>query len=253
HRGKYNWLKDIQSVTPMEQIPEWIASNYFYREMNPLLRYAALPFLLTFQISLGYLLLVLLAVFGVWSMPLRIVHDAFRALGIVGALFDAVIAVNLAIAVLLGVIAVPLYVLVRDVRKTLSRFGLFEVPEDVSDPYLDRASEVFEAHPDVAAFVYGHTHRASLRRRDGRAVINTGTWLKRFTRSSARIGVLPPVFYPSFRLSYFRVFEESGDVVVEYDEVEKPNPSELSLLQRAISKRPERESAIPDRTVVDDE
>jgi len=250
-RGKYNWLKDIQSVTPMEQIPEWIASNYFYREMNPLLRYASLPFLLTFQLSIGYLLLVILAVSGVWATPLELVHDAFRALGIVGSLFDAVIAVNLAITVLLSVIAVPLYVFVRDVRKTLSRFGLFEVPEDVSDPYLDRASEVFEAHPDVAAFVYGHTHRASLRRRDDRAVINTGTWLKRFTRASARIGVLPPVFYPSFRLSYFRIAEEGGDVVVEYDEVAKANPNELSLLQRVVSKRPESESEIPDRTVIE--
>src|SRR5918998_3235869 len=50
-RGRYNWLRDIQSVTPLEEIPRWIISNYFYREMNPLLRYAVVPFLLLFAFS----------------------------------------------------------------------------------------------------------------------------------------------------------------------------------------------------------
>jgi hypothetical protein len=45
-RGRYNWLKDIQAVTPTERIPVWLFSKYFYREMNPLLRYALVPFLL---------------------------------------------------------------------------------------------------------------------------------------------------------------------------------------------------------------
>jgi len=250
-RGKYNWLKDIQSVTPMEQIPEWIVSNYFYREMNPLLRYASLPFLLMFQVSLVYLLLVVLDAVGVWAAPLRIVNAALLELGVVGSVLDAVIAVNVAIIVLLSIVAVPLYVYVRDVRTTLSRFGLFDAPEQDEDPYLDRANEVFEARPDVVAFVYGHTHRASFRRLDDRAVINTGTWLKRFARTSTRIGVLPPVFYPSFKLSYYRIAADGGDVVVEYDEVAKPNPRELSLLQRLVSKRPESATEIPDRAVIE--
>src|SRR3712207_8346433 len=44
-------FRSIQSVTPLEEIPRWIISNYFYREMNPLLRYAVLPFLLLFAFS----------------------------------------------------------------------------------------------------------------------------------------------------------------------------------------------------------
>jgi len=247
-RGRYNWLRDIQSVTPMERIPEWVVSNYFYREMNPLLRYASLPFLLTFNVSLGYLLGVLLAVTGVWSAPLLAVHDVLFELGVVGSLLDAVIAVNVAVTALLAVLAVPLYVYVRDVRTTLGRFGLFGLPER-TDPYLDRARSVFEANPDVAAFVYGHTHRASVRRLDGRAVINTGTWLKRFTPAATRLGLLPPVFHPSFRLSYVRLTAEDGAVLVEYDEVDKANPSELSLLERLVSKRPGRESEIPEESV----
>jgi len=117
--------------------------------------------------------------------------------------------------------------------------------------YLDRARSVFEANPDVAAYVYGHTHRASLRRLDGRAVVNTGTWLKRFTPTAARLGLLPPVFHPSFRLSYYRITAEEGAVIVEYDEVDKANPAELSTLERLVSKRPRRESEIPERTVIE--
>ncbi|MFC6961307.1 metallophosphoesterase [Halocatena marina] len=249
-RGRYNWLKDIQSVTPMELIPEWLISNYFYREMNPMLRYAALPFLLMFNVSILYLFLILIDVTGIWSTPILVVHDVLGQLGIVGSLIDTVIAVNLAIVTLLAIVAVPLYVYVRDIRTTLSRFGLLATP-DHADPYLDRAQAVFREHPTVAAFIYGHTHQVSFRRIDDRAVINTGTWLKRFTPTSARLGLLPTVFHPSFRLSYFRITAENGTVVVEYDEVDKPNPSELSLLERLVSKRPKRQSEIPDRSVID--
>ena len=43
--GRGDWLKDIRSVGTM-QIPDWILSNYFYREMSTVLRWVLLPFLL---------------------------------------------------------------------------------------------------------------------------------------------------------------------------------------------------------------
>jgi UDP-2,3-diacylglucosamine pyrophosphatase LpxH len=43
--GRGNWLKDIRSVGTT-QIPDWILSNYFYREMSAVLRWVLLPFLL---------------------------------------------------------------------------------------------------------------------------------------------------------------------------------------------------------------
>jgi UDP-2,3-diacylglucosamine pyrophosphatase LpxH len=44
--GRGNWLKDVQAVMPITEIPTWAISNYFYREMGPLLRWMLLPFLL---------------------------------------------------------------------------------------------------------------------------------------------------------------------------------------------------------------
>src|SRR5260370_32100928 len=43
--GRGDWLKDIRSVGTM-QIPDWMLSNYFYREMSMALRWVLLPFLL---------------------------------------------------------------------------------------------------------------------------------------------------------------------------------------------------------------
>ena len=68
-RGRYNWLKDVQAVTPTERMPVWLLSKYFYREMNPVLRYALVPFLLLFNISALLAVLAGLDLAGVWSMP----------------------------------------------------------------------------------------------------------------------------------------------------------------------------------------
>ncbi|MFC7046061.1 metallophosphoesterase [Halobacteriaceae archaeon GCM10025711] len=251
-RGKFNWLKDIQSVTPMTQIPDWMLSKYFYREMSPVLRYSAVPFLLLFQVSLLYLFVVLLDVSGVWSLPDSVVASVLRRLSVLGALIDFVFVVNIVVVFLLGILAIPLFFLARDVRKTLSRFGLVgsDDPEEISDRYVEAAREVFDAHPAVAVFVYGHTHRASVTEVDDRVVVNTGTWLKRLHRKSVILGVLPRVFYPTYLLNYVRIFEENDSVVVEYEVIDKPNPKELTLLERLLTLRPDGNQPTPGRTVV---
>ncbi|WP_327050889.1 metallophosphoesterase [Halomicrococcus gelatinilyticus] len=252
--GKYNWLKDIQSMTPLEEIPTWLLSNYYYREMSPFLRYAALPFLLLFNVSVLYLAILLLEGSGV--LGTTVVTDAttafLRLFGLAGDLVAFVFAVNAAVVLLLILISIPLYVLVRDVKRTLERFGIsFEgAAGDRDAAYLDAARDVFAERPDVAVYVYGHTHRASLTRLDERVVINTGTWLKRLHRVSPRIGLLPPIYRPSFRLNYFRISEEAGDVLVEYETVEKEARQELSFLQRLLAERRPPAPEIPDRTVV---
>ncbi|WP_416841398.1 metallophosphoesterase [Haloferax sp. DFSO52] len=251
-RGKFNWLKDIQSVTPMTEIPEWMISKYFYREMSPFLRYASLPFLLTFNISILYLLLFFLSVLGIWSEPLDVVNSFIRFIGIAGVLLDIVLVVNAVIVVILVFLSIPLFFVVRDVRRTLERFGLVQPgePEAISDYYIDGAREVFEAHPDVAVFVYGHTHRASLTEIADRAVINTGTWLKRLHRKSVVLGILPLVFYSSFRLNYFVIAADDDGVAIEYHRIDKENPSDLTLLEKLLTLKPKIENSIPARTVV---
>ena len=53
-RAKAKWLDDVQSVYPNEDIPFWVLSNHFYKEMTPLLRWGLFPFLLLFTASAVY-------------------------------------------------------------------------------------------------------------------------------------------------------------------------------------------------------
>lgn len=253
-RGRANWLRDIQAVTPMTLIPSWMLSNYFYREMSPLLRYASVPFLLLFQVALLYVGLFLLYVTGIWEAPLDLFEQALLSFGLVGEIIDALLVINMVVIFLLAIVAVPLYFFGRDVRKTLRRFGLLttDAPEAPTEKYVEGAREVFEANPEVAVFVYGHTHRASLTEVDDRVVINTGTWLKRLQRQDPFVGILPSVFYSSYKLNYFRITagDRPEEVVVEYRVIEKSDPKELTLLERLVTRKPPRPEAIPERTVV---
>src|SRR6056297_1175149 len=100
-RGKYNWLKDIQAVTPMTRIPDWLISNYFYREMSTWLRYAVVPFLLLFNLGIIYVGVVLLDAAGVWSLPMTAVQRVLAGLGPVGRLVDLFLGANLVLVGLL--------------------------------------------------------------------------------------------------------------------------------------------------------
>ncbi|WP_254544235.1 metallophosphoesterase [Halomarina pelagica] len=252
-RSRYNWPRDIQSVAPMEEIPRWVLSNYFYREMSPYLRFVVAPLLLLFNLTALYLVGAVLEAVGV--LPTRIFEPSLlaRDLGVAGVFLELLVAVNAVLLVVLAVVSVPLLLFDRDVRKTVRRFGLLTTGLQVGqgdEPFLAAARRVFAEHPDAAAFVYGHTHRASLLRWDDRVVVNTGTWLKRLIRVPARLGRLPSVYRPSFRLNYFRIAEADGDVVVEYERIEKEPTERLSWLQRLVAKRAPAEEPIPERTVL---
>ena len=255
-RGKYNWLKDIQAVTPMTQIPDWMISNYFYREMSAWLRLAVVPFLFLFNAGLWYVGIFALDRFGLWSFPMALLQGVLGVFGPVGQVVDLFLTATLVIILLLVALAVPLYVFARDVRKTLGRFGLVG-SADVTDAdptakYDDRARAVFEEDPTVAVYVYGHTHRPSLTEVDERLVLNTGTWLKRLQRVEGILGIVPPVYYSSYQLNYFRVTAaDEGGVRVEYDEIEKPDPDDETLLQRLLTRTPEQHVQLPAETVVD--
>ncbi|ELZ46166.1 metallophosphoesterase [Halorubrum coriense DSM 10284] len=252
-RGKYNWLKDIQAVTPMTEIPEWLVSNYFYREMSSWLRFSVVPFFLLFNIGVLYVAIFALDWFDVWSLPLTLVEELLGSFGPAGRLVELVLAGNLVMIVLILAISVPLAVFVWDARRTLRRFGLVR-PSTEREPvekYLDRARDVFASEPRVAVYVYGHTHRPSVTEIDERLVVNTGTWLKRLRRVDPLLGVLPPVYYAAYQLNYFRLSAaDDGDVLVEYEVIEKSDPDDETVLQRLLTRPPRRRKELPEKTVV---
>lgn len=256
-RGRYNWLKDVQAVTPTERMPIWLLSKYFYREMNPLLRYALVPFLLLFNISAVLAILTGLQLANTWSLPVVWMVTFLDQFGRIGTALWFVLAVNVAVVGLLLLVGIPIYFIRRDVRQTIQRFGIFEtsLTADAEAPYEEAAHEVFVDRPETAIFCYGHTHRPSVRRIDGGLLVNTGTWLKRLHRRDGIIGILPPVFYPSYQLTAVRISAESTGVAVSHEPIEKSNPSkdELTLTERLVTLGREPDPTLPDRVVVSDE
>jgi len=253
-RGRYNWLKDVQAVTPTERMPVWLLSKYFYREMNPLLRYSLVPFLLLFNVSALLAVGAGLDVLGLWSLPVERTAAFLGRFGRAGTAAWVLLVFNVTVAGLLVLVGIPLYFIRRDVRKTIDRFGVFETDLTV-DPeasYREVAREIFAEKPETTIFCYGHTHRATVRSVDGGILLNTGTWLKRLHRRDGVIGVLPPVFYPSYRLPAVRIAPVSDGVAVEYELISKPSPSteELTRTERFLTVGREPEPQLPDRRVV---
>lgn len=255
-RGRYNWLKDIQSVYPTEDVPHWVLSNYFYKEMNPFMRWVSLPFLLLFGLTIFVLIGSALEAFHITQTNVFLNNKIFESMGLVGSLLQHVLIINAVILIGLLTLAIPFGLVLRDMKKTAKRFGLVLDPAGLTgekeDAYMDAAKQVFKADPDVAVYIYGHTHAPSLRRIGARAVVNTGTWIKRFERVSPRFGLLPQIYVPSYCLNYFRMHEAEGTVVIEYKKIDKKPAQELTLLQRLLASR-DRGSipeSIPERTVL---
>ena len=254
--GRGNWLKDIRSVGTM-QIPDWILSNYFYREMSAVLRWVLLPFLLLSGVTLAAVAGEILRITGIFDYNILFHNPLMSRLGIINNVLQVVITVNSIFLILFGV---PALLVQRDLLRTLNRFRLLTshgmTPNpDSEEPYLKAAQAVFQSDPDVVAFIFGQTHAAFLKRGGpaGQVVLNMGTWLKLLHRVPVRFGLLPAVYYPSYRLNYFCVEKQDNHLVITYVRVPKTPESELTWLQRLVTlgKAPKLPDSIPTKTVVD--
>lgn len=255
--GASDWLKDIRSVD-VRSIPDWLASNYFYNEMNIILRWVLLPFLLLLTVTLFALAGEFLRFLGIFNVNILLDNPLTRALGLFGDIVRWILTASMFVWFFVLTISVPLYVIYRDVRRALVRFQIYpsykSAPTNTANNiYLDHARQIFAADPDVCAYIFGHTHEAFLvEETGGRVIINTGTWLKILRRVSVRFGLLPAVYYPTFRLNYFRIYRENERIVIDYTEIPKAPTEKLTLLQRFLifGRRPKPENPIPSRTVL---
>ncbi|MBN1345895.1 MAG: metallophosphoesterase [Phycisphaerae bacterium] len=248
-RGQSDWLNDLESVYPSEAIPSWIWSNYFYKEMTPILRWFLLPFLLLSGVSLIVLIGRGLARLGVPYTKIfqgRLGHR----LGWPGRLVDGVLFVNGIVLTAMLVLAIPAYLLARDVRAALHRFGVESSEGLVStkdDGYVKAAKAVFERDESAALFIYGHTHVPSVRKVASGYVVNTGTWLKRLDRVRGHFRLLPDVYVPSYRLNYFTISQEGQSLRLSYHVIPKKAPDDLTWLERLqiLGRRPTSIETIP--------
>jgi len=238
-KGRYNWLKDIQSVYPTEDMPYWLVSNYFYKEMSPYLRIILLQFLFLISINLIVLTGAALDALHVKETNLFLNNRLLESLGIFGSLFQLMLTINAVILAIILILAIPVGLIIRDLKKTIKRFGILVDPAELvgekESIYIDAAKEIFDNNPRVSAFIYGHTHSPSVTTIERKAVVNTGTWMKQFKTVKPHFGYLPKIYIPSYQLNYFRIFEERGDIVIEYHKIIKKPAQELTLIQRLLT------------------
>src|SRR5262245_35928809 len=253
--GRGDWLKDIRSVGTI-QIPDWFLSNYFYREMSTVLRWLLLPFLLLAGVTVVAILGELLRILGIFDYNILFQNPLMSRLGIIDNVLQVVIAINSIFFLLFGA---PMALLLHDLTRALRRFPVLTshwwLPNlDAEVCCLDAANEVCRKDEQVAVFVFGHTHGAFLKRvgAGGRLILNTGTWLKLLHRVPVRFGLLPAVYYPSYRLNYFCIEEEKDELLINYVMIPKFADHELTWLQRLLTlgRAPKHLETIPSRTVV---
>ncbi|MGC8906403.1 MAG: metallophosphoesterase [Desulfomonilaceae bacterium] len=254
--GRYNWLKDIQSVYPTEQIPHWVISNYFYHEMSPWLRWLILPFLLLSGLTTFVLAGAALEWLGVTHTNIFLFNGLLAHLGYLGNLLQLVLIIDAFFYAVALILFAPLSLILRDVKKTLKRFRVITSPTALDlgkeERYLNAAQGIFERDPGTVIFIYGHTHAPSLQWIGNRVALNTGTWLKRLERVPLRFGYLPDVYVPFYFLDYFKLTESQGAITIEFERVDKAQPPELNLLQRVLlsRKRRQHDESIPRRTIM---
>lgn len=222
--------------------------------MSPLLRAIVVPLLLFFNITILYLFGTVLEVIGLLPPHFFTDNPVIRNLGVADYVLELIIAVNIVIIDVLLMLAIPFWLFRQDLRQTLERFGVMLSGVRVGQgdqPFLNAARDVFELHPDVTVFVYGHTHRASLTKWGDRVVVNTGTWLKKVQHVETWFSRLPGIYFPSSQLNYFRIFPEGDRIAVEYEQIKTDQPRDLTWIQRLVARKPPAPTTIPERTVVD--
>jgi hypothetical protein len=225
--------------------------------MSAVLRWLLLPFLLLAGVTIVAIAGELLRVVGIFDYNILFHNPLMSRLGIIDNVLQVVITINSIFLVLFGV---PALVVHRDLLRTLNRFRLLTGRGITSDldsdePYLRAAQDVFKSDQNVVVFIFGHTHAAFLKRLGpaGQVVLNLGTWLKLLHRVPVRFGLLPAVYYPSYRLNYFCIEKKNNQLVITYVTVPKTPERELTWLQRLVTlgKAPKFRELIPAKTVID--
>ena len=101
------------------QIPDWMLSNYFYREMSMALRWVLLPFLLLAGVTVIAIFGEILRVAGIFDYNIIFHNPLMSRLGIIDNVLQVVITINSLFLILFGI---PALVVERDLMRTLHRF-----------------------------------------------------------------------------------------------------------------------------------
>jgi hypothetical protein len=176
--------------------------------------------------------------------------------GYFGGLVSSFLLVSGWIITTAALAAIPIYLMYRDIKQTLLRYGIQKPSELVGQKgqhYVAAARKVFVEDPTVAAYIYGHTHAPSLTKEGDHYIINTGSWLKRLHTVRARVRLMPDVYVPSFEMSYFKIHDVDGRIAIDYKVWPREADLKLTLIERffTFGRQKKDEIDIPERVYID--
>lgn len=232
------WLRWFINVQPHSSVPIWFFSNYFYKQMNPFLRYSILPFIILITFSFIALILSLLQKYNLidWYFFIKWFSSTFW---IVWNVIDFIIFIDIVFIISFLIIWVPLYLLIFDFIKVVKSYNLPISKVESKKFQLNKIRELVKLNSNYDVFVFWHTHEPNLHynKIDWRKkiIINTWTWLKSFRRIKTWFRYLPPVFIATQDLNYFRIFENDWKVTIQYKQNNKPLNNNFTILERLVT------------------
>lgn len=255
---KIPWLRNVLAINSPKEIPNWFFSSYFYKEMHPILRYVTTP-ILTF----AFLAFIFIAWYAVlfagrfverlFTKTTFLATDFSSYFGMAGKVWEfTLLASGFSLAVFL-LFSLPLGLILYDVRKAFSQFGLKNKDDKhlvKEAPYDIYAKKIFKKHKKVCMYIYGHTHRASIKHIGKNLIINTGTWLKILRKRKTKLRLFPAVYEPSFRLNYLTVEEGKENIIVQYKTIDKIPEDDQKFIEKIIPKRHLDRIQIPKTTLI---
>jgi len=199
-------LSDIDNIYPLEILPWWLLSNFFYRQVRRLAKYVMLP---------AAVILVMARLFNGVLLWLTFHRVENLSASQIARLFGFIL---LDVGVVLGLVIAVLW---WDFARWRKQTGVGEPRQIVAATqehyhvacrdFLDGTRRPEHREGDdkpIDLFLFGHNHIAEVQPYDagGRptAFANTGTWMRRILRWRTHCK-MPPVFIPRYDLTYITV------------------------------------------------
>lgn len=231
-------LSDIDNIYPLEILPWWLLSQFFYRQVRRVAKYVVLPAAIILVLA-RFLNSVLL-----WITFHR-VEDLSAAT--LARYFGFIL---LDVVVVLGLVIVVLW---WDFVRWRRRGGVDEPRQIVAatqEQYHVACRDFLNGtrrpqHREsndrpIDLFLFGHNHSAELQLHDAHghptAYGNTGTWMRRILRWRTHFR-MPPVFIPRYDLTYITVRAVAAGLEVQLLKRVKPLPYRLGWPERLATFR----------------
>lgn len=240
NHSQSDWLKGFISIQ-IESIPYWFLSNYFYRELTPILRNFLAPFLIFFTVSTLLFAVAVANRIGIMKFP-----DIFYLTSYLGPakyVANAIILFNFLFIIAFFVLSLIWKLVKRDVKNNLKDYGIYlenGIKVKGEEVYHKGIVEMLKNNDDIDVFIYADSHCPHISEMKinskRRVIANSGTWTKSLhpIKSWCR---LPNVYYPHFKLAYLLI-QSAGKPLVSLKFWPKKASSSLTFLERlAILKR----------------